>query len=247
MNRFLCIRMTLDHVLYISYAVPAIKLRELVPEPLQLATLGKDIAFISIVILRSTRVRLKILPLIQFNYNQLNIRTYVIDPISGQQAVYFLRSGVTSSVISFMTRMSGIPWQLVNLNIEANPYQETASYLARGHWYGDYYLSCQLFGEDTKKILLFENRKKAVDFLIRPLIGFIGDNRRLGRFNIQHLEVEPETWQLTELDFPLFSDLGVVDEPNKPHSVFFLPTADFSIYLPPKKIRQTGGSSDVGN
>jgi hypothetical protein len=228
--------MTLDDVLYISYAVPAIKLRELVPEPLQLATLGKDIAFISIVILRSTRVRLKILPLIQFNYNQLNIRTYVIDPISGQQAVYFLRSGVTSSVISFMTRMSGIPWQLVNLDIEANPYQETGSYLARGNWYGDYYLNCQLLGEDTKEILWFENRKKAVDFLIRPLIGFIGDNRRLGRFEIRHPEVEPQLWQLTEFDFPLFKNLGVVNELDNPHSIFFLPTADFSIYLPPRKI-----------
>lgn len=236
MNRLLCVRMTLKDVLYISYDVPMTKLRKLVPEPLQLATLGKDMAFISIVVLRSTRVRLTTLPFLRFNYNQLNIRTYVIDPVSGRNAVYFLNSGVTSVMISLMTRISGIPWQYIDLNIELNPHQEILSCLARGNWQGNYYIKCQALSEDLKEIPLFENNKDAVDFLIRPLIGFIGDNRRLGRFEIQHPEVEPQNWQLTEFDFPLFSDLGVVDESNKPHSVFFLPTADFSIYLPPRKI-----------
>lgn len=235
-NRLLYVRMTLNNVLYISYAVPAKQLRKLVPEQLQLATMDKDKAFISIVILRSTRVRLRNLPFIRFNYNQLNIRTYVIDPVSGQQAVYFLSSGITSAFISLATRITGIPWHLIDMNIDVNPHAETGSYLAGGNWHADFSIKSQVHSEDVKEISIFKNNKEAVDFLIRPLIGFIGDKKRLGRFNIQHPEVEPETWQLTELDFPLFSELGIVDELNKPHSVFFLPMADFSIYLPPRKI-----------
>ena len=236
-QKLLCVRMVLKNVLYISYAVPATRLRALVPETLQLATVGNDIALISIVVLQSTQVRLRPLAFPRFNYNQLNIRTYVIDPVSGRHAVYFIRSGVTSAFVSLVTRLSGIPWQFIDLGIEVNPSEKTDSYWARGNWYGQYNLKCQPLLEDIEEMPLFENRRDAVDFLIRPLIGFIGDKRRLGRFNIQHPEVEPQSWQLMELDFPLFTDLCVVDELENPHSVFFLPMADFWIFLPPKTIR----------
>lgn len=122
-NRILGVRMTLNNVLYISYAALAKKLRKLVPEPLELATKGNGMAFVSVVILRSTRVRLRLLPFLRFSYNQLNIRTYVIDPLSGQNTVYFLHSGVTSAFISRVTRISGIPWQFIDLNINVNPHE----------------------------------------------------------------------------------------------------------------------------
>jgi len=237
LRKLFCVMMTLRDVLYISYTVPTARLRKLVPEPLQLATVGKDLAFISIVVLRSTRVRLRLLPFPRFNYKQLNIRTYVTDPVTGRHAVYFLRSGVTSALISLVTRISGIPWQHIDLETEVNPNKETDSYTASGHWEGNYYLKSQSLLDDSKGLPLFENRRDAVDFLIRPLIGFIGDKGRLGRFNIQHPEVEPQSWQLTELDFPLFTNLGMVDELENPHSVFFLPKADFAIYFPPKTIK----------
>ncbi|MFC1914526.1 DUF2071 domain-containing protein [Chloroflexota bacterium] len=235
-TRLLHVEMTLRNVLYISYAVPAGKLRSLVPDILPLSTIGDDIAFISIVVLQSTQVRLGLMPL-RFDYHQLNIRTYVVDPVSGKHAVYFLRSGVTSRFISLVTRMSGIPWQLVDLETEVNPQNGTDSYVASGNWEGRFILKAQIYSDDPKETPFFENRDTAVDFLIRPLIGFVGDNRRLGRFTIQHPEVEPQSYTLMGLDFPLFTSLGAVDESSNPHSVFFLPKADFSIYLPPTRIK----------
>jgi len=133
--------------------------------------------------------------------------------------------------------MSGIPWQLIDLETKVNPYEETNSYVASGYWDRNFSLKAQAFSDESKKHPFFENRESAVDFLIRPLIGFVGDKRRLGRFAIQHPEVEPQSWHLTELDFPLFTNLDVVDELSKPHNVFFLPMADFSIYLPPTRIK----------
>ena len=236
-TRLLNVQMTLRDVLYVSYAVPAKKMRTIVPGILSLATLGDDIAFISIVALKSTQVRMNLMPFARFKYNQLNIRTYVKDPISGKHAVYFIRSGVTSRLISRVTRISGIPWQLIDLEIEVNAQNETASYVASGDWEGRFSLKVQTFFDESNKTPLFGNRKAAVDFLIRPLIGFVGDNRRLGRFTIQHPEVEPQSWHLTELDFSLFTNLDVVDELSNPHSVFYLPTTDFSIYLPPTRIK----------
>ena len=236
-NRPLNVRMTLHDVLYVSYALPAVRIRTLVPDNLSLATAGDDMSFISIVSLRSTQVRLNLLPFVCFNYNQLNIRTYVVDPMSGKHAVYFIKSGVTSQFISLATSISGIPWQRIDMEIEVNAQNETDYYVASGKWRKGFVLKAQHSSFDSEKLLYFKERESAIDFLIRPLIGFVGNSRRLGRFTIRHPEVQPQAWILSEIDFKLFTDLGVVDELMNPHSVFFLPTADFSIYLPPERIK----------
>jgi hypothetical protein len=221
--------------------VPPERMRALVPDILSLATVGDDRAFVSIVVLQSMQVRMNLIPFLHFNYQQLNIRTYVKDPVSGKHAVYFIRSGVTSRFISFVTRMSSIPWQLIDLEIEVNMKNEIESYVASGNWDRSFSLKAESLSHESTKNPFFESVESAVDFLIRPLIGFVGDNRQLGRFTIKHPEVEPQSFTLTELDFPLFSNLGVVDDLSNPHSVFFLRTAEFSIYLPPRIIKQKVG------
>jgi len=231
------VKMTLRDVFYISYAVPAARLNPIIPDVLPLATLDDDMAFISIVALQSTKVRLSLLPFLHFKYYQLNIRTYVNDPVSGEHAVYFLRSGVTSRFISLVTRTTGIPWQYIDLVTEVNTKNETNFYLALGKWEEDFSINAQSLLDNFTALPFFDNRESAVNFLIRPLIGFVGDSRRLGRFTIQHPEVEPKTYTLTKLAFPLFTHLGAVDELGNPHSVFFLPTADFEIHLPPTGIK----------
>jgi hypothetical protein len=236
-SRFLNVRMTLCDVLYISYALPSGRLRTLVPGILSPSTIDGETAFISIVVLKSTHVRLNLFPFVHFNYYQLNIRTYVKDPVSGGNAVYFIKSGVTSRFISLVTRMSGIPWQYIDLKTGIPIDEGTNSYTVSGRWQGKYHITAGNQPAEPGPLPFFSSRKEAVDFLIRPLIGFVGDQRGLGRFTIWHPEVGLEVWRLKELDFPLFTTLGAVDEPCHPHSVFFLPAADFSIFLPPARIR----------
>jgi hypothetical protein len=161
----------------------------------------------------------------------------VIDPVSGEHAVYFIRSGITSRFISLVTRISGIPWELIDLETEINVVESKNSYTASGNWEGEFSFKIQESLNEPQIPPFFENSDAAVDFLVRPLIGFIGDNRKLGRFMIDHPEVKPGHRTLTELDFPLFTNLGVVVGLSNPHSVLFLPMADFSIYLPPKRIK----------
>lgn len=235
-SRLLCVRMILRDVIYVTYALPAKILQPLVPKALKLATVGDDVAFISLVALQSTRVRLPSFPILKFNYNQFNIRTYVIDPISGQSAVYFIRSGVTSRFISLATSTAGIPWERIELTNDFNGPEEVRSARINGDWEGSFFLRVHSGADSSAVPSFFQDRKSAIDFLIRPLIGFSGDSRRLVRFTIQHPEVQPESWVLEELDCPVFRSLVEIDL-NNPHSVFFLPTADFSIYLPPKRIQ----------
>jgi len=43
---------------------------------------------------------------------------------------------------------------------------------------------------------------------------------------------------LLESDCPLFHVLVTIEDLRRPHSVFYLPTADFSIFLPPRRIKK---------
>ena len=237
-SRMFCVKMSLRDVIYISYALPVRTLRPLVPDILPLATVESDVAFISLVILRSTKVRLAAFPLLKFYYNQFNIRTYVVDPVSGRFGVYFIKSGITSRLISLVTNTIGIPWQFIDLTTDTKMTEGSKSISVYGNWEGTFSLKTKYKADAKVLPPFFKDTKSAVDFLIRPLVGFAGDDRQLSRFTIQHPEVEPENWYLLELDCPLFQKLVTIEDLRRPHSVFYLPIADFSIFLPPRRIKK---------
>jgi hypothetical protein len=239
------VEMTLRNVLYISYAVPAEKLRALVPDFMGLATLDKDIAFFSIVVFQSTKVQISSLPFAHFNYNQLNLRTYIIDPDTGNHGVYFLKSGVTSRFISLGTRTLGIPWQHIDLEIKLTPNDKSLcySYNVVGKWQEDFHISAVKTPQPLNKLTLFADMESAVEYIIRPLIGFFEESGNIGRFTIWHQDIMPQIWQLQQVNFPLVNELGILEEFDNPHSVFFLPKADFYIYMPPTFIKRKGGES----
>jgi len=233
------ISMTLCNVLYISYAVPAKYLRAVLPEFIRLATLDEDIALLSIVVLQSTKVHLSSLPFARFNYNQLNIRTYIIDPVTANSGVYFLQSGVTSRFISLVTRTVGIPWQRINLDVQVRPGGDNLrSYNAVGYWEGNCTITAIERTTPSRKPALFADMKSAVDYIVRPLIGFYRDHEHVGRFSIWHQDIMPQVWQLQQADIPVLGESGIIEDVAEPHSVFFLEHADFSIYMPPSFIKR---------
>jgi hypothetical protein len=230
------VAMQLRNVLYITYPVPEARLRALLPEFLKPAAPEKDNALISIVVLRCTKVRINSLPFVRFNYNQLNIRTYVVDPITGKQGVYFLESGVTSRLISMATHTLGIPWQHIGLEVQVTTdnNRQHLSYNASGIWRDDFHIAAAEAPEPCDRLTLFKDIESAVDHIVRPLIGFFGaKSGHTGRFTIWHQDIMPQIWQLQQVHFPLLNKLDIVEDIDNPHSVFFLPQADFYIHMPP--------------
>ena len=231
------VRMVLRHVLYISYALPAPKIRQIIPDKLPLVTVNNDTAFVSIVALRCERVRINLIPAIRFSYNQLNIRTYVLDPISRKPAVCFLKSGITSSLISLVTRTAGIPWQKIEFNIQSQEQAVKTSDIATGNWEGEFLLKAHQAGAEVQSPPFFQDLESAVNLLIRPLTGFIVHGKIARRFTIQHAEVRPQVWVLESISFPPLESMEIVEDASRPHSVFYLPKAEFSIFLPPRKVK----------
>jgi hypothetical protein len=237
LKRVTRIEMLLRDVLYISYCLPVSVLRPLVPACLPLRLVGEDKGFLSIVIINCQNVHLGAMPFPRFNYNQLNLRTYVLNPESGRPAVYFLKSGVTSPVISALTRGIGIPWQRIKFETQSSV--DSGNHLleikAVGTWQKDFKIIAGRDFVPLPNISPFDNITSAVDFLIRPLEGYFYNGTRLGHIMIQHPEITPQFGALKMLDFPLLNEAVNTRDivPEKPQSVFFVDKAHFFIYMPP--------------
>jgi len=241
LNRVMRVQMVLRHVLYLNYSVPALRVRPLVPEMLPLAIVDLNRVFVSVVILRSEGVRASLLPFPRFNYNQMNLRTYVIDPVTGKQAVCFLKSGVTSAPVSFLTRTIGIPWQHVafDMKVSTNKVTNYASYEIAGNWDGEFSIKAQGTPLPPVEIPSFTDTESAVNYLVRPLVGFFGRGTQATRFSINHPQVNPYSGELNSIRFPLLESLNLVEGQGieRPQSVLFVPEAQFFIYLPPKRVK----------
>jgi hypothetical protein len=245
LNRLLRIEMILRDVLYISYRVPAGAVRPFVPEALSLATIGEDGAFISVVLLRCCHVHATYFPLPRFNYEQINIRTYVKDPETGKQAVYFIRSAVTSPVVSALTNTIGLPWELatLNLSVSRSPVNQAIAYSAAGDWQGKISLKVEEFSPLPSGMPPFQSPREAMAFLILPLTGFFGRRDHVKGFHIRHPEMMSRTARLADFTFPLLTGLGLmaVADIRNPHSVLYVPEASFYIYLPARAVVSKGG------
>jgi len=113
------VEMAIEDVLYLSYFIAVEKVRPFVPAILRLDEVAAGKVFISVVALRCRDVRLFRFPSLTFSCCQLNIHTYVIDPLTGDHGVFFIKSGITSRRISYVTRLLQVPWDKIQFEVHA--------------------------------------------------------------------------------------------------------------------------------
>lgn len=234
------IEMILHNVIYLSYRLPHDMIRPLVPAPLPLAVIDKDTVFISIVLLTSRAVHPTIIPLPRFNYEQVNIRTYVRDPQSGENGVYFLNSAVSSGFISSITKSIGLIWEYRIINrTETVGTDGDVTININGSWHEDFAVEVNSDAYENPVYSPFNSGQEAADYLIRPLMGFFGDSRSLKRLRIWHPPVEPVSIKLISIEFPLQRMLQLEHQIDLsiPHSVFLIKNAGFYIYLPSVRVK----------
>jgi uncharacterized protein YqjF (DUF2071 family) len=240
LERFTVVSTVLRDLIYISYRVPSSRIRALVPPALPLHTLG-DQVFVSVVIMRNTDVGPVWLPRPRPTYNQLNIRTYVHHPVTGQNGVYFFKSGITSLFALIVPRLLGLPWQHIKLRIEAGKDALGADqYNVNGDFHGEVAMeaSKQLRNEKSDSP---STRHDDVIHITTPDIGFVTstDRETLLYFPVEHQFVEPASCSLISFRFPLIQQIGLItrEELSKPDSILLVPATNFLVHLPPKRLR----------
>jgi len=228
LSRFITIKMDLESLVYISYLVPTDRIRQFVPEVLPIASDEGDKAYVSFVAMKCRRVRLTGLPWPRFNYDQLNLRTYVSDPQTGTPAVYFLSSGVSIGIVPLITRLLGIPWEKISLDMGSGL---KPGYQGRGDWLGQIDFEVEPQANEALQ-------EPLVRHLTGPMMGFIGDRSKLRRFRISHRSLEVKRAVLNYIRFQLPVDKGLImeDELQNPDSVLMVPKAEFTVYMPPHRV-----------
>ena len=232
LSRFTTVKMDLEDLIYISYLVPSDRLRKTVPLVLPIASDGEGQVYVSFVAMKCKRVRLSGLRWPRFNYDQLNLRTYVSDPQTGAPAVYFLQSGVSISTVPLITRLLGIPWEKISfdLNMIAG-----SLYQASGKWLGE--IEFEIESRNNEAV-----QESIIHHLTGPMIGFIGDEGKLRRFKIGHRSLKVHPVVLNSIRFPLPVSRGLImeNELQRPDNVLMVPKTEFTVYLPPHRVRERG-------
>jgi hypothetical protein len=239
--RLMWVRMRLYHVLYVSYLVPAARVRPLVPDALPLAKVSSESVFVSLVAMQCSGVRSVFIPWPSFKYQQLNVRTYVKDPDTGRPAVYFFQSGVTSRMTAALTGLFGLSWQNIVLMLSLNRSEDGRyeEYAAKGSWHGDFSLLAQESAMEPEHGFPFDGVEALIDHLTGPLIGFAGAQGRTRRFEIRHKALGVQGGRLCDINFPFLAAMRLVEveEMREPHNVLLVPEAEFTVCLPPRMVR----------
>lgn len=234
------VKMDITDVLYLTYMVPEKRLRPAVPDKIPFAMTCEEKTFLSLVIFHNKNVRVSFFPFIRFNYDQVNVRAYVRDPVTRQTAVFFLHSGITSQAVSFLTRLLKIPWPAMSLSIDAAYEKDRVKrYSAEGDWEGELHIN---IGEDHAHVqdyAPFRDVSGAVQFLVAPTVGFYAVSGGVIRFEVEHTGVTPSgNNAVSVVRFPMLEACAYMSgaELQHPHSALITPHAFFRVILPPTLI-----------
>lgn len=234
------VQMDIYDVLYLSYVIPEERLRPVVPDNIRITTPYPGKAVISVVIFRSKNVAASVFPFIHFAYDQANMRTYVIDPITGRNAVFFLRSAITSRLIAAITNLLKIPWQAVSMRLDTGYDDELrfTRYAMEGFWEDPFDIIIKESHDSGISPAPFQTPQEALCFLTGPAVGFYNTSRGLIRFEVRHSEIKPATGAISAIHFPMLTRSGLVtdDELGNPQSVLVAPDGHFTVYMPPTKL-----------
>ncbi|HEY3278551.1 MAG TPA: DUF2071 domain-containing protein [Syntrophorhabdaceae bacterium] len=229
------VKMELHDLLYLSYLVPEERLRPYVPRQIAFAFTGEGRTVLSFVIFHCRNVGISFLPIARFAYDQVNIRTYVIDPLTGTPAVLFLKSGITSRFVSMATNILGIPWHFVSLAIVAGyDGNGLTRYNAEGRWERDFRVNLEAGAEPVVKGP-FVSSHEAARSLMGPQTGFFIIPSGLARIEVKHPEAEPFFARISHMEFPLSLRLGLLSEDDltTPFNAIVVAKAHFVVSMPP--------------
>lgn len=240
LKRLFSVEMRLHDMLYVSYLVPVQRLRTRIPQNFQLAEVQKGKIFLSLVIFRGRTSGAATIPTPRIPFDQVNIRTYVIDPVTGKPAVYFIHCGISGSLITFLYRvLSGMPVEHTPFVIHARKDMDGryGAYEVSGTWHGHFSIKAEQAAEKVTALDPFSTRGEAMSYLIDPLAGFYSDTKIVRRLEVFHEPLEPRICSPLEVRFPYLSSLGLVEEEEiaRPHNILLVPYTPFLIYLPARK------------
>lgn len=245
-KRLVSVEFRLQDVLYISYLVSRHRMESCIPPSLSLATVSDDQVFLSLVLFRSTVSHAFMCPAPPIVFDQINLRTYVIDPYTGKPGVFFLDYGVNVRSIAFLYRIvSGMSVRHIpfSIDIQRDEQSRYSRYKAEGYWEGPLYFEGTEVPVEMGNLGLFATGVDAINYLVDPAVGFYGSSGKVRRLEVWHPRSLPRMLRLGTAQCRLIAVKGMVDDVEipRPHHALVVPGWPFLTYLPPRRVKMDAG------
>lgn len=246
---FLDVESGLQHFAILTYAIPAERLRPLVHRRFDLETIegpdGAPRALISMVPFMDRDFHSAWLKYPQLTFGQTNYRAYVTDRHTGERVAWFFGTTLDSWLVAIPNRLWKLPWFRAHSTFDC-VYDNSAGRYSRyrlttkSDW-APVSLELEDTGVAPNELGGFDSLEAGLVTLTHPFRGaFYRRDRRLGSYKVWHAPLELTVGRVKSAKIGLFEDLGLLtaEEALQPHSVLIQPLIEFTIYLPPKRLRR---------
>jgi uncharacterized protein YqjF (DUF2071 family) len=244
---WLDVRSDLLHFALISYALPAERLRPLIPKRFEIPTFpiqGRQLALMSAVPFLDADFRFaRLFPFLKFRFPQTNYRVYIVDRQTGEHGVWFFGTTLGSPVVELARALWRIPWYYARYDMACaySPQAERYEHYRVEHHsaWADAVIEIEDTGEPMQLAPGFGSLAEQVLVLTHPVDGYyVRLDGRLGTYSVWHGTIPLTKGLPRHLYFSLYEELGLLsrEEMQHPHSIYICPKTTFDVYLPPQKL-----------
>ncbi|MDB4981962.1 MAG: hypothetical protein JWM82_2714, partial [Myxococcales bacterium] len=181
----------------------------------------------------------------RFRFGQTNYRTYVRDRETGQPAVWFFGTTLDSWLVVVPRYVWKLPWHRGRVRFDCAFDAEHGRYAryrmtTQSAW-APVELELEDSGDPVASLAGFPDLEAGLVALTHPLMGvYTRRDGALGTYRIWHDRLRCTAGRVVDARFGLLDRLGVVPfaEQLAPHSVLLQHRSEFTIYLPPQRLRR---------
>jgi len=240
-------RTRLRHFALITYAVPPERVRPHVDPRFDLDTHrgpdGKEVVWVSVVPFEDVDFHLAALPRFKFRFGQTNYRTYVIDRLTDEAAVWFFGTTLGGWPVAIPRYVWRLPWHAARYAIDTRYDLAARRYTryrlnAHSGW-GGAEIELEDTGQPVMSLSGFADLEAALVKLTHPLIGvYYRRDGALGSYRVWHDRLNLTVGKITRARIDLLDRLGIVPfaEQLATHSVLIQPETEFIIQMPPVRL-----------
>jgi len=183
-------------------------------------------------------------PWIKNTFGQTNYRAYVTDTVTGEHVVWFFGTCLDSLSVAVPRIIWKLPWHRARIAFDCQYDDRAGRYtsfaVATTSRFAPARLEIEDLGEAPTELSGFTNLEAGLVFLTHPRRGvFNRSDGSVGTYSIWHDRLRPTVGRVKQAQYPLLEQLELIPRSRlgKVHSVLIQPSVDFTIYLPPRRIR----------
>ncbi|NJL92418.1 MAG: DUF2071 domain-containing protein [Anaerolineae bacterium] len=237
----------LRHFALITYAVPPERVRPLVHPRFDLDTSpgpdGQPALWVSVVPFEDADFHFARLPQANFRFGQTNYRTYVIDRVTGQAAVWFFGTTLGGWPVVIPRYLWRLPWHRGRIRFETHYDAQQKRYTRYRMTTASPWAAATLELEDSGAPVAsldgFSDLEAGWFKLTHPLVGaYFRRDGRLGSYSVWHDRLQCTVGRIRQARFALLDRLGLVpfEAQSSAHSVLIQPETEFIVKLPPRPL-----------